>query len=66
MLLYKTCKEGFIKKMKQLQGLKLERIIRKYFKFYGSDIKKVTYFIYGNKIEYLINDHYIYTKIKKI
>ena len=52
--------------MKQLQGLKLERFIKKYFKFYGSDIKKVTYFTYGNKIEYLINDHYIYTKIKKI
>lgn len=52
--------------MKQLNKVELERFIKKYFKAYGDDIKKVTYFIYSNRIEYLINDHYIFTKIKKI
>lgn len=51
---------------KQLKEKALERFIKKYFKKYGNDIKKVTYFIYGNRIEYLINDHYIFIKRKKI
>lgn len=52
--------------MKQLNKAELEKFTKKYFKEYGNNIKKVTYFIYKNKIEYLINDHYIYTKIRKI
>lgn len=52
--------------MKQLNRKELEKFTKKYFREYGNDIKKITYFTYGNKIEYLINDHYIYTKIKKI
>lgn len=51
--------------MKQLNKIELESFRKKYFKVYGNDIKKVTYFIYDNKIEYLVNDHYIYTKIKR-
>lgn len=52
--------------MNQLNKKELEKFTKKYFKEYGNDIKKVTYFIYSNRIEYLINDHYIYIKIKKI
>lgn len=52
--------------MKQLNNTELKKFINKYFKEYGNDIKKVTYFIYRHRIEYLINDHYIYTKRKKI
>ena len=48
--------------MKHLKGIKLKRFVKKYFKEYGNDIKKVTYITYKNKIEYLINDHYIYIK----
>ena len=34
----------------------------KYFKGFEQDIHSVSYFIYNNKVEYLVNNHYILLK----
>ena len=49
--------------MKTMNRIELRKFITKYFKVYGNDIKKVSYIIYKDRIEYLINDHYLFVKI---
>lgn len=49
--------------MKHMSRIELEKFIIKYFRVYGKDIKKVSYIIYEDRIEYLINDHYLYSKM---
>lgn len=46
--------------MKILNNKEMKLFTEKYFKEFDYDIKKVSYFEYNGKIEYLINDHYIF------
>ncbi len=50
--------------MKNMNRYEIEEFANKYFKVYGTDIRKVSYIIYDDIIEYLVNDHYIFS-IKK-
>lgn len=45
--------------MKHMNKSEIEVFANKYFKGFEKDIHSVSYFIYDNKIEYLINGHYI-------
>ena len=45
--------------MKQLTKKEIKVFANKYFKGFEKDIHSVSYFIYNNKIEYLVNEHYI-------
>ncbi len=42
--------------MKNLNRLEIEEFTKKYFLRYKGDIRKVSYIIYKDRIEYLIND----------
>lgn len=46
--------------MKNMNRLELNEFISKYFKQYGNDIKRVSYIVYNDKTEYLINNHYLF------
>ena len=46
--------------MKTLNRIELKEFTNKYFRVYGDDIRKVTYIIYDDITEYLINEHFIY------
>ena len=46
--------------MKNMNRLGIEEFASKYFLQYKGDIRKVSYVIYDDKIEYLINNHYLY------
>lgn len=50
--------------MKTLNRIELKEFTNKYFKIYGCDIRKVSYIVYDDITEYLINDHLIYN-VKK-
>lgn len=50
--------------MKNLNRSEIKKFVNKYFKIYGTDIRRVSYIIYDDIIEYLVNDHYIFS-IKK-
>ena len=58
MLFYLLEKEGF--DMKNMNRVELKKFVRKYFKEYGNDTKRVSYIIYKDRTEYLINNHYLY------
>ena len=47
--------------MKNMNRVELKRFAKKYFPQYNNDIRKVSYIIYKNRIEYLINDFYLLT-----
>lgn len=49
--------------MKNLNRLEIEEFTKKYFPQYKGDIRKVSYIIYKDRIEYLINGGIIF-KIK--
>lgn len=42
--------------MKNLNRIEIEEFIKTYFPQYKGDIRKVSYIIYNDRIEYLIND----------
>ncbi len=46
--------------MKNMNRVELNEFVKKHFKEYENDIKKVSYIVYKDKIEYLINNHYLY------
>lgn len=46
--------------MKHMNRIEKKEFTNKYFKEYGSDIRKVSYIIYDGVIEYLINDFYLF------
>ena len=50
--------------MKNMNRVELEQFTQKYFKEYGNDIRKVSYIIHDDRIEYLVNDWYLFL-IKK-
>ena len=46
---------------KELTKKEIQDFIDKYFPTWGKDIYKSTSISYNDKIEYLINEHYIFT-----
>lgn len=46
--------------MKNLNRIEIKEFVDKYFKLYGNDIRKVSYIVYDDKTEYLINNHYLF------
>ena len=42
--------------MKNLNKIEIKKFTKKYFPQYKNDIRKVSYIIYNDRIEYLIND----------
>ena len=47
--------------MKNMNRVELEQFTQKYFKEYGNDIRKVSYIIHDDRIEYLVNDWYLFS-----
>lgn len=45
--------------MKNMNRVELKEFVNKYFKEYGNDIRKVSYIVFDDKTEYLINNHYL-------
>ena len=45
--------------MKYMSKEEIQKFANKYFKGFEKDIYKVSYFIYRNKTEYLVNDYYL-------
>ena len=48
--------------MKYMNKKEIEVFANKYFKGFEKDIRSVSYFVYDNKIEYLVNEHYLIVK----
>ena len=48
--------------MKNLNRIEIEEFTDKYFPNYKGDIRKVSYVIYEDREEYLINNYYIFVK----
>ena len=46
--------------MVKMNRLEIKEFTKKYFPEYLGDIRKVTYIIYDDCIEYLINEHYLF------
>lgn len=46
--------------MKNMNRIEIEKFTNKYFKEYKGDIRKVSYTVFDDKTEYLINNHYLY------
>lgn len=46
--------------MKNMNRIEIENFTNKYFPNYKGDIRKVSYVVYEDRIEYLINGHYLY------
>ena len=46
--------------MKHMNRVELKRFTRKYFPEYEDDIRKVSYIVYEDRVEYLINNHYLF------
>lgn len=42
--------------MKNMNRVEIYEFTQKYFKSYGKDIKKVSYIVYEDRVEYSIND----------
>ncbi len=51
--------------MKNLNRIEIKEFTNKYFKEYKEDIRRVSYIIYEDKIEYLVNENYLFTVEKK-
>lgn len=49
--------------MKNLNRIEIEEFTKKHFPQYKGDIRKVSYIVYNDRIEYLINDGVLF-KIK--
>ena len=58
MLLYRARKGAM--HMKYLNRFEIIKFTKKYFPAYMGDIRSVSYFDYNGKLEYLINNHYIF------
>lgn len=58
MIVYQPEKEDF--GMKNMNRVEIYEFTQKYFKSYGKDIKKVSYIVYEDRTEYLINNHYLF------
>lgn len=58
MIVYQPEKEDF--GMKNMNRVEIYEFTQKYFKAYGKDIKKVSYIVYDDRTEYLINNHYLF------
>lgn len=50
--------------MKHFNRTELEIFVENNSKIYGNDMKKVSYIEYKDRIEYLINEYYLYQKSK--
>lgn len=48
--------------MKNMNRVELKQFVQEYFKEYGDDIRKVSYIIFDDRIEYLINEHYLFVE----
>ncbi len=46
--------------MKHMNRIEIEKFTDKYFPNYKGDIRKVSYIVYQDRIEYLINNHYLF------
>lgn len=46
--------------MKNMNRVELKQFVQKYFKEYGDDIRKVSYIILDDRIEYLVNGWYLF------
>lgn len=46
--------------MKNMNRVELKQFVQKYFKEYGDDIRKVSYSIFDDRIEYLVNGWYLF------
>ncbi len=46
--------------MKNMNRVELKQFTKKYFKEYNNDIRRVSYIIYDNRIEYLVNGWYLF------
>lgn len=46
--------------MKNMNRVEIYEFTQKYFKAYRKDIKKVSYIVYDDRTEYLINNHYLF------
>lgn len=46
--------------MKNMNRMEIEVFTDKYFNEYKGDIRRVSYVIYENRTEYLINGHYLF------
>lgn len=58
MIVYQPEKEDF--GMKNMNRVEIYEFTQKYFKSYGKDIKRVSYIVYKDRTEYLINNHYLF------
>lgn len=47
--------------MKNMNRVELEQFAQKYFKEYNNDIRRVSYIIHDDRIEYLVNDWYLFS-----
>lgn len=46
--------------MKNMNRVEIREFTEKYFPQYKGDIRRVSYIVYEDRIEYLINEHYLY------
>lgn len=46
--------------MKNMNRVELKQFVQEYFKEYRDDIRKVSYIIFDDRIEYLVNDWYLF------
>lgn len=46
--------------MKNMSRIEIEEFTDKYFPQYKGDIRRVSYIKYKDRIEYLINNHYLF------
>ncbi len=47
--------------MKNMNRVELKQFAQKYFKEYNNDIRRVSYIIHDDRIEYLINGWYLFS-----
>lgn len=46
--------------MKNMNRVELKQFVQEYFNEYGDDIRKVSYIIFDDRIEYLVNGWYLF------
>ena len=46
--------------MKNMNRVEIREFTEKYFPLYSGDIRKVSYIVYEDRIEYLINEWYLF------
>lgn len=49
--------------MKNMNRVEIREFTEKHFPLYSGDIRKVSYIVYEDRIEYLINEWYLFSKI---